>query len=58
MYTSTPIKTYIDQLQIILSAFLVPGAGNGYEVEYLWEQGFTNVFMLDIASLPLWNFTK
>ncbi len=37
---------------------LVPGAGNAYEVEYLIEQGFTNVFVLDWAQEPLDHFKQ
>lgn len=37
---------------------LVPGAGNAHEVEYLLEQGFTNVFVLDWAQEPLDQFKQ
>ena len=36
-YISTPIKEYIDQLQNKSIKILIPGAGNSYEAEYLWE---------------------
>ncbi|WP_299129343.1 methyltransferase domain-containing protein [uncultured Winogradskyella sp.] len=55
---STPIKTYIDQLNNKSLKILIPGAGNGYEAEYLWKNGFKNTFILDIASTPLNNFKK
>lgn len=54
-YASTPIKDYIDQLTNKELKILIPGAGNGYEAEYLWEKGFKNVFVLDIAQQPLEN---
>ena len=57
-YASTPIKMYIDQLDNKGLQILVPGAGNGYEVQYLHEQGFSNVFMIDIAIGALKNFQK
>ncbi len=57
-YPSTPLKEYIDQLTNKEAKILVPGAGNAYEVEYLWNQGFKNVSVLDISSLPLENFKK
>lgn len=50
---STPLKTYIDQLEDKTLHILIPGAGNSYEAEYLHNQGFSNVFVLDLASEPL-----
>ncbi len=52
-YPSTPIKTYIDQLEDKSLRILIPGAGNSYEAEYLWNKGFKNVYVLDIAMQPL-----
>lgn len=52
-YPSTPLKTYIDQLTDRDLRILIPGAGNAYEAEYLWQQGFSNVSVLDIATAPL-----
>ena len=52
-YPSTPIKTYIDQLANKTIKILIPGAGNGYEAEYLFNQEFTNVHVLDISKNPL-----
>ncbi len=54
-YISTPIKEYIDQLNNKNIKILIPGAGNSYEAEYLWEKGFENLFVLDIAKQPLIN---
>lgn len=50
---TTPLKTYIDQLDNKALKILVPGAGYGYEVAYLYRQGFHNVYALDIALQPL-----
>ncbi|WP_276484437.1 methyltransferase [Paraflavitalea pollutisoli] len=50
-YPSTPLKTYIDQLTDKNAAILVPGCGNGYEVAYLLQQGFTNVTAIDISPV-------
>lgn len=55
---STPLKEYIDSLEDKSISILVPGAGNAYEVEYLYRKGFTNVFLLDIAQEPIENFKK
>jgi SAM-dependent methyltransferase len=53
---STPIKEYIDQLTDKSLRILIPGAGNGYEAEYLLGNGFKNVHLLDYAEEPLQNF--
>ncbi|WP_179352417.1 methyltransferase domain-containing protein [Winogradskyella vidalii] len=55
-YISTPLKTYIDQLKDTSLKILIPGAGNSYEAEYLWNKGFKNVHILDFAQQPLDNF--
>ncbi|MFK7748147.1 MAG: methyltransferase domain-containing protein [Kordia sp.] len=55
---STPLKTYIDQLEDKNLKILIPGAGNAYEAEYLIQQGFTNVFILDISEIPLQEFQQ
>lgn len=52
---SKPLKTYIDQLDNKSLKFLIPGGGNCYEAEYLHEQGFKNVHVIDIANQPLLN---
>ncbi|WP_273567304.1 methyltransferase domain-containing protein [Maribacter halichondriae] len=57
-YPSTPIKEYIDQLKDKTISILIPGAGNAYEAEYLWKQGFTNVFIMDISEIPLEEFKR
>jgi SAM-dependent methyltransferase len=48
---STPIKAYIDQLANKDIAVMIPGCGNAYEAEYLLEQGFTNITLVDISPL-------
>jgi SAM-dependent methyltransferase len=50
---SPPLKAYIDQLTDKSLRILVPGAGYGHEVAYLWEQGFAGVEVVDVASAPL-----
>jgi hypothetical protein len=50
---STPLKAYIDQLKNKTVRILIPGAGNGYELDYLIENGFQNVFVIDYAKHPL-----
>ena len=52
-YPSTPLKEYFNQLENKTLKILIPGAGNAYEAEYLWQQGFQNVHVLDISKIPL-----
>ena len=46
---SPPLKAYIDQLNNKNLRILIPGCGNTYEAEYLLQQGFTDVTVIDIA---------
>ena len=32
-----------------LARILIPGAGSGYEAEYLWNLGYKNIILLDVA---------
>ena len=57
-YVSTPLKEYFDQIINKGIKILIPGAGNAYEVEYLYRLGFKNVFLLDYAELAINNFKK
>ena len=57
-YLSTPLKTYFDQLENKALNILIPGAGNAYEAEYLYNIGFKNVTILDISEIPLAAFKK
>lgn len=50
---SPPIKEYLDQLENKDIKILIPGAGNAYEAEYLHQQGFNNVTVIDIAPRAL-----
>lgn len=52
---STPLKTYIDQISNKNQQILIPGAGNGHEVEYLYTKGFKNISVVDISKQPLSN---
>jgi len=55
---STPMKNYIDQIKDKNQHILIPGAGNGYEIEYLFNNGFKNISVLDISKQPLDNLKK
>lgn len=52
-YPTPPIIQYIDQIQNKDLNILIPGAGNAYEAEYIFEKGFKNIFVLDISKNPL-----
>lgn len=55
---TTPITTFIDGLTNKNLRILIPGAGNGHEFEYLYHNGFKNVYALDITEEPLNNIKK
>lgn len=46
---SPPIKEYINQIVNKNCSILIPGCGNSYEAEYLLQQGFTDITIIDIA---------
>ncbi|MDB3905433.1 TPMT family class I SAM-dependent methyltransferase [Crocinitomicaceae bacterium] len=37
---------------------LIPGCGNAYEAEYLFNEGYKNIYIIDIAPEPLDDFMK
>jgi SAM-dependent methyltransferase len=55
---SPPIKTYIDTIKNKGVKILIPGCGNTYEAEYLLQQGFTNVTVIDIAPSLVENLKQ
>ena len=55
---SPPLKAYIDQLENKNLRILIPGCGNTYEAEYLLQQGFTNVTLIDIAPTLVNNLKE
>jgi SAM-dependent methyltransferase len=55
---STPIKEYIDQLTNKGLKIIIPGCGNGHEAEYLFNNGFKNVFLIDLSPTALNIFLK
>ncbi len=57
-YPSTPLKEFIDTLKDKTIHVLIPGGGNAYEAEYLHQQGFENVFVIDLASQALKGFSE
>jgi len=55
-HISPPLKAYFDQLKHKDYKILIPGAGNAYEAEYLFKNGFKHVYVLDISDVPLTAF--
>ena len=52
-HASEPLRRIIDSLTDSSLRVLIPGAGNGYEVEYLWQRGFRQLTVVDLAAAPL-----
>lgn len=48
-----PLKDYVDQLKDKNINILIPGVGHGHELKYLFNQGFTNIYAIDIAKEPI-----
>ncbi len=55
---SIPLKAYFDQLDNKNLKILIPGGGNSYEAEYLFEKGFKNVYVVDLSLTALSNLQK
>jgi len=55
---SRPLQEYFDQLTNKDLRILIPGCGNAHEAAYLHENGFSNVFLVDLASTPLNKFAE
>ena len=54
---TTPLKNYFEQLSNKNISILIPGCGNAYEAEYLFEQKFKNTYIIDIAPQALTSFS-
>ncbi len=50
-YSSTPLQEYMNSVADKNISVLIPGCGNAYEAEYLLQEGFTNVTLLDISPV-------
>lgn len=56
-YASPALIAYMEDKSRDAS-ILIPGAGNAYEAEKLWEMGFHNITVVDISEIPLRNLKK
>ncbi|WP_064197982.1 MULTISPECIES: methyltransferase [Emticicia] len=52
---SPALKAYFDQLNTQSISILIPGCGNAYEAEYLLQQGFTDITLIDISGVLVQN---
>lgn len=55
---TAPLKDYFEQLTDKNISILIPGCGNAYEAEYLVENGFKNVFIVEISDLAITSFLQ
>ncbi len=49
-FITPPLKEYFDQLKNKNIAILIPGCGNSYEAEYLLQNDFTNITLIDVSA--------
>lgn len=49
-YSSPALEEYLLQYPNKEAAILIPGCGNAYEAEFLYENGFQNITILDISE--------
>ena len=57
-YITTPLKEYFNQIKDKNLRILIPGCGNSYEAEHLFNSGFKNIFLVDYSEKALSNFKK
>ncbi|PWK23003.1 thiopurine S-methyltransferase [Arcicella aurantiaca] len=55
---SPPLKAYVDQLTNKDIRILIPGCGSGYEAEYLAQEGFSNITVVDFAPSVVENMKE
>lgn len=55
-YPAPPLQHYFDQLTDKSISIVIPGCGRAYEAEYLFNNGFRNVHLIDGAPSPLAAF--
>ena len=55
---SPSLKEYFDQLTDKSVSILIPGCGNAFEAEYLLQQGFTDITLIDISGVLVQNLQE
>lgn len=49
-YPSTPLSEYIKQYSNKQARILIPGCGNAHEAQFLLDEGFENITLVDISQ--------
>ena len=57
-YASPPLIDYALSQVAKDARILIPGTGNGYELEALWKQGYTHVYGADLSEKAKVNFLE
>ena len=57
-YASPPIVNYFLQLERKNLKILIPGAGNAWEAEWLWKNGFEQVYIMEISKIAIEKFKR
>lgn len=52
---SPPLTQFIDSLTNKNTRILIPGCGNAYEAQYLLENGFQSIFLIDLSPIVVEN---
>lgn len=52
-YPAPAITSHFEHIQQKHARILIPGCGNAYEAEYLFQNGWTNVFVIDISPTAI-----
>ena len=57
-YASPAIVNYFEKIKDQNAKILIPGCGNAYEAEAIYNLGFRNIHLLDIAPLAVENLKE
>lgn len=57
-YASPAIVDYFNNIENNDIKILIPGCGNAYEAEAIYQMGFHNVWIIDIAEQAIESFKK
>lgn len=55
---SPALKGYFDQLTNKSISILIPGCGNAHEAEFLLQEGFTDITLIDISGVLVQNLQE
>lgn len=57
-YPSPAIEFYFKLISNLEVKILIPGCGNAYEAEFLFQSGFKNVWLIDISEYAINSFKE